>query len=465
MRPVPDQGRRWWNHDGPLTVVFSGLPDGTLVLPVRLPSAPSNQAMLEHHLKDPSRWHKIDVVRRRDRRGRYRYEAHLMVLVEPYVSPATGASREAAAIATVDRRAGIDVNVSNVTIASHEAERDLRVTRVERTAGQRTKSHRRARRERRRQRALERSRRAMNAQQFQLSKRQAKRARRREAAGLRPVQVIPLGPRIARPDGRPLQSYRRDKLSKTFLRERAAQAARQHAIAQARRDDARRCAKAIVHEHGFELTVEDCDLRTWARRWGRSLAAFSPGTLVSAIEGEARAVAAVAAREGGLWRASTRTTALSQHCLCGERVVKELGHRTHTCQVCGLQGARDTIAAVLAAHVVFGDQREPASARVDFDACAVLLASLPRKTIDYRLLINHGRQDARSESTATTARDGWFVVETERTPDLVVVARRIVGMAPLPTPNEPGFRQATSERRRMRTDLPLGALAPIWDSS
>jgi len=465
MRPVRKPKGSWWNHTGPLVLVYSGLPGGDLVLPVRLPSAPCNQAMLEHHLADPSRWHKIDLVRSRDRRGRWRFEAHLMVLTQPYVSPSTRARRAAVAIATADRRAGIDVNVSNITIASVDDAHDLRVTRVERSAGQRQRSHRRARQERRRQRALERSRRAMNAQQYQLSKRQAKRARRREAAGLRPVEVIPMGPRRARADGRPLQPFRLDQLSNTYRRERAAQVARHASATRARRDHAREVAGVVVLEHGCKLTMEACDLRSWSRQWGRSVAAFAPGTIIAAIEREADAVAKVARTEGGVVRASTRTTALSQHCLCGDRVAKDLGQRSHTCPSCGLQGARDTIAAVLAAHVVFGNRREPESAAVDYEACRTLLDTLPTKTIDYRILLHHGRQDARSESTAYTARDGGFVAAPERTPDLVMVARRIAGMASLPTPAEPGAHQATLERSRMRTSLFCGAPALQWDSS
>lgn len=76
----------WWTYEGPLAVVFSGLADGTLVLPVRLPTAPCNQPILDHHLGDPSRWHKVDLVRTRDPNaaGGWRYEAHLVVLTAPY---------------------------------------------------------------------------------------------------------------------------------------------------------------------------------------------------------------------------------------------------------------------------------------------------------------------------------------------------------------------------------------------
>ncbi|HTP29848.1 MAG TPA: hypothetical protein VMK12_29845, partial [Anaeromyxobacteraceae bacterium] len=48
---------------------------GGLVLPVRLPISPCNQRILEHYLSDPDRWHKIDLVRRQDPTGRWRYEA------------------------------------------------------------------------------------------------------------------------------------------------------------------------------------------------------------------------------------------------------------------------------------------------------------------------------------------------------------------------------------------------------
>ena len=80
--------------------------------------------------------------------------------------------------------AGVDVNVSNLTLASQVVGRALRLTRVERDDEQRQRLRRC--RERRRQRAPERSRRAANRAQYRLSKRQEKRARRRAAAGLPP---------------------------------------------------------------------------------------------------------------------------------------------------------------------------------------------------------------------------------------------------------------------------------------
>ena len=195
MRPVLAPGSSWFRHQGALVVVFTGLGSGELVLPVRLPISPCNQRILEHYLSDPDRWHKIDLVRRQDPTGRWRYEAHLMVLTAPYASPKTVEWRAIATRLSAGRQAGIDVNVSNISVASHQNGQDLRISRFERDAGDRESVGRLAARKRRRERALERSRRAANPEQYHLSKRQEERARRRVEAGLPTPPVIPKGPR------------------------------------------------------------------------------------------------------------------------------------------------------------------------------------------------------------------------------------------------------------------------------
>ena len=66
LAPARPARRSWWDHDGALAVVFTGLPAGDLVLPVRLPSGAAQWPHLAHFLTDPSIWHKIDLVRVRD---------------------------------------------------------------------------------------------------------------------------------------------------------------------------------------------------------------------------------------------------------------------------------------------------------------------------------------------------------------------------------------------------------------
>jgi hypothetical protein len=441
----------WWGHEGPLVVVFSGLAVGTLVLPVRLPTAPSNQPILDHHLADPAKWHKIDLVRRRAPNfpGGWRYEAHLMVLTMPYVSPATAARRAAIAIAAMDRLAGVDVNVSNITSASHAVGRAMRVTRVERDATQQQRDRSRARRKRRRQRALDRSRRAMNRAQYQLSKRQAKRARRRLAAGLAAVDVIPMGPRTARADGVPLRGYRQDDLSASYRRRRAEQVAEAASITRARRDLTRKTAAKLVSSHGYQFLVEEGSIAAWSRSWGRAVAAFSPGALIGAIDREARAVGAIAgSRNAGVQRIATRTTALSQHCPCGQRVAKRLEDRVHICPRCGLRGDRDAVSAVLAAFVVL-ERGDPMSARVDYAAATEALAEIRRAL----RTTYSGWQDTLSESTDLSARDGSFITWKTSTSDFGWMARRIVGTVACPTLNESGTCHTTSERARWRTNM------------
>lgn len=464
LRPVVAPKPGWWHYQGPLAVVFTGLPIGPLVLPVRLPSAPSNQPILDHYLADSSRWHKIDLVRRRDPTapGGWRYEAHLLVLTTPYVSPGTQARREAAAAATTQRRAGIDVNVSNITVASHEGGKDLQLTRVVHDDSARRAVAAREQRTRRRNRRLDRSRRASNPTQYELSPRQQRHNERRAARGLAPATMIPRGPRKRRGTGAPQARYRDDTLSNTYRRERAAAASDAAATSQARRELARQIAARFVRDHGCTYVVEDCDLRAWSRRWGKRMAAFTPGLLVQALAYEAAAIARIAGITGGVMRASTNATALSQHCLCGQRVAKPLDQRMHACARCDLRGDRDAVSATLAACVVLASPDEPASAEVDHALAAALLDAPATRarlfdTLPYAL---NGRQDVRSESTVRSARDGSFIAETGATPDLVVVARRTVGMASFPTLDERGriACRTTPDRIRTRTNLLRGSV-------
>ncbi len=449
LRPV--QSDAWWSHAGPLALVFSGLADGALVLPVRLPTAPSNQPILEHHLADPSTWHKLDVVRTQDPNadGGWRYEAHLMVLTQPYVAPRVTACRARAAIETADRAVGIDVNVSNLSIASHQTGRDLKLSRIVRDEPQQARDRSRARRARRRQREMDRSRRALNRQHYQLSRRQDKRARRRAEAGLRPLDVVPAGPRRARADGVPLTSYRADQLSVHLRRLFAAQRADAASATQARRDRARKIAADVVAAHGYQIVIEDVRLPAWSASWGRALAAFSPGTLIAAIDREARTVGAIAGGHGGIQRASTATTALSQHCPCGERVAKRLAERVHECPHCRLRGDRDHVSAILASFVLLTEPGVPASARVVYPAAQDALAEIRRALRSTSL----GWQDTLSESTGLSARDGSFVAWWTPTPDAVAVARRNAGTAACSTLHETGIRRTTAERARWRTSL------------
>ena len=81
------------------------------------------------------------------------------------------------------------------------------------------------------------------------------------------------------------------------------------------------------------LTMEvEAPANTFLESAGKRIALFSPGMLVDALAHECEATG------GQMSRAGTRSTALSQHCLCGARVPKPLAQRTGVCPHCGLHG-------------------------------------------------------------------------------------------------------------------------------
>ena len=362
----------WWDHDGALAVVFTGLPAGDLVLPVRLPQGAGQWAHLAHFLADPDIWHKIDLVRVADRRapGGWRYYAHLLTHQGGYQAPST---RDRRAAVPTDRRAGADANVSNLSVASFPAQHpeQLAIGRIDCTPEQLSAAARQAKRVRERQRALDRSRRNTNPDQYGPSVRQQQRAQRRAERGLTARRVThPGGQRAARADGVPLRAYRHDQLSGRYRTILADHAEAARSASQAKHARAAGVAAMIVASHGNTITVEDCRISTWARLWGKRIAVFSPGMLVSALHAECVATA------GQFYRAGTRSTALSQHCLCGRRVDKTLDQRTHDCGHCGLRGDRDIVSAALASCVDLTDPDDPRTARVDYRLTHALRAGL-----------------------------------------------------------------------------------------
>jgi hypothetical protein len=369
--PRPASGK-WADHHGVLAVVFTGLAGGDAVLPVRIAQGAGQWAHLNHFLANPAVWHKIDLVRVRDRKapGGWRYYAHLLTHQAGYVSDSTRVRR--AAVLTA-RRAGVDTNVSNLALASfpNDHPEQLVVEQITCTPEQQETAAEAARRTRVRQKALDRSRRNTNPEQYGPSARQHKRAARRATKGLPAKQIAnPGGPRHARADGVPLRAYHHDSLSGSYRRTRVDHVAAARSASQAKRARADEVAARIVARHGNTITVEDCSISNWARLWGKRIALFSPGILLAALHRECEATG------GTLSRASTRSTALSQHCLCGARMAKTLAQRIHDCPQCGLQGDRDIVSAALAACVTLTDPDDPRTARIDYGLAHALRAWL-----------------------------------------------------------------------------------------
>ncbi|MFF4574826.1 hypothetical protein [Streptomyces sp. NPDC001410] len=355
--------------------------------------------------------------------GGWVYEAHLMVLGPGYSSPAVREMRQRSAM--LERIGGVDGNVSNLSVVSFPASLDPvegapESSEIVLMNEERARLEKEAKKQRGRARALERSRRATNTAQYGLSKRQAKRAERRTAKGLKPKAVtVPGGARDARSNGVPKQAFHRDRLSNGYQGLRAHQAEAAASTAEYRRHRARAVARDIIAVHGPHLTVEDCDIRTWYRLWGKRLSQTTPGMLISALETGCKAAG------GRLMRASTWSTALSQHCLCGERVTKALQDREHKCIACGLVGKRDLVSAALAAFVDPA-AADPSTARLD-----------SARSRHAQIIFSEGLEEALRESTTpcqnTLPSAGRVAVPRQR----VTSAHRIAGRRDRATPDEP----------------------------
>lgn len=302
--------------------------------------------------------------------SRWRFYAHLLVHQSGYQSAATRTRRSEI---PTDRRAGVDANVSNLALASlSEGHSDtLLVGHIGCSPEQLTAAARAAKQARCRQRTLDRSRRNTNPEHYGPSPRQAARAERRACVGLRAKQVTnPGGPRRARVDRVPLRGYGHDRLCGGYQRIQSDHAAETRSASQAKHARARDIAARIVAIHGNTITAEDCRVSTWARLWGKRISVFSPGMLVAALKQEC------AATGGALSRAGTQATAMTQHCLCGQRVPKTLAQRIHDWPQCGLHADRDIASAALAACVHYATPDGPASARVDYRLTHALRAWL-----------------------------------------------------------------------------------------
>ncbi|MFZ3500483.1 transposase [Streptomyces sp. 5.8] len=422
----------WWDHAGPLAVVFPGGAEsarGDLVLPVRIPQQPGQWTRVQHFLSSPGPWHKVDLVRRRKASapGDWVYEAHLMVLGPGYTAPSVRTMR--ARVARLDRVGGVDGNVSNLSVVSFPA--DLTggkpfSTEITLTGTERVLLEKQAKKRRDRARALDRSRRATNAAQYGLSKKQAKHAARREAQSLEPKAVtVPGGARAARSDGVPKQAFRRDRLSAHYRETRARQAEQAAGIAEHRRHRARLVAREIIAAHGPVLMVEDCDIRTWYRLWGKRLSQTTPGILISALKAECEAAG------GRLMRVATWSTALSQHCLCGERVSKTLRDREHTCTVCSLTGKRDLVSAALAAFVRFTDVADPKTAYLDTTVSR-------HARITYAQALEEALRESTTPSPKPLRRPGRVAAPRQRCRE--TSAPRTAGQRDQATPDEPRLR-------------------------
>jgi transposase len=96
---------------------------------------------------------------------------------------------------------------------------------------------------------------------------------------------------------------------------------------------------------GKDIKTEKVSVKAWQKHWGKSIGFKSPSSFQSELIRKAENAG------GSVLMFSTRKTALSQTCLCGNKQKKSLSQRVHHCSVCGLKMQRDILSAYLSRYV------------------------------------------------------------------------------------------------------------------
>ncbi len=95
---------------------------------------------------------------------------------------------------------------------------------------------------------------------------------------------------------------------------------------------------------GATILTEKLSYKAFQKRWGRSISIRAPRLFLTILTRKAESAG------GQVIEFNTRTTALSQTCLCGQKHKKRLSERVHTCE-CGVIMQRDLFSAYLARFV------------------------------------------------------------------------------------------------------------------
>ena len=95
---------------------------------------------------------------------------------------------------------------------------------------------------------------------------------------------------------------------------------------------------------GVLIQPEQLSYKAFQKRFGRSISVWAPKLVLSILTRKAESAG------GQVIEFSTRTTALSQVCVCGEKHKKRLSERVHACE-CGVTAQRDLFSAYLARFV------------------------------------------------------------------------------------------------------------------
>ncbi len=275
---------------------------GSLVIPADIDWT---DPVIVHGLANPIKY--VRIIHQ-ELNGKRRWYAQLVCEGLPLIKPKHPVS---------EGNIGLDLNVSNVAFVGDQHAGLLPFAEAVPTFEQKI---------RKLQRGMERSRRAMNPDNYELDF-TAQRGRRR-----------------VKQKGKAKQGKRRWLKSnryKTLARKKRNLERRKSAYAKSQN---RRLVNEVLR-HGKHIKTERVSVKGWQKRYGKAIAAKSPGFFMSELTRKAE-------RAGGsVIKFPTRTTALSQTHLTGERIKKSLSERVHRDRT-GVVMQRDIFSAYLARYVV-----------------------------------------------------------------------------------------------------------------
>ena len=235
---------------------------------------------------------------------------------------------------------GLDLNVSNIAFAGDKQAGLLPFAKNVPTYQQEI---------RRLQRKLERSRRKNNPENYH-SEMNAQKGRK---------TVVK--------KGKSIKGKKQWNNSKTYLKT----AAKKRELERKKAAYAKSQNRKIVNEilrHGKHIKTENVSVKGWQKRYGKAIAAKSPGFVQSELARKAENAG------GSFQKFSTRKTALSQTHLNGERIKKTLSQRVHK-DSSGFMMHRDLFSAYLARYVNDEDNLLLQSAQQEWERSESILRS------------------------------------------------------------------------------------------
>lgn len=167
------------------------------------------------------------------------------------------------------------------------------------------------------------------------------------------------------PDGIVIKGSKKWHRSNRYKKRQTKIAELQRSLAATRKNQHGKMANQIL-AIGKSIKTEKLSYKSFQKNFGRSVTVRAPGMFVELLTRKA------ANAGGSVELIKTRTTRLSQTCICGSVKKKPLKQRQHDCSVCGTSAQRDLFSAHLAKYCS-KDKLDISQAKLSWPAAKPLL--------------------------------------------------------------------------------------------